>query len=116
MQSTPNLTNSSKASQQQPYDTRADIEELRTLLTRQHIDPKKQRFRDMYDTLQELIAAGLSHAAIIRKLKSMDLSISPVTFKNWLAELQRERESTVVSDQRRGDVSQVRDAIQRSAK
>jgi hypothetical protein len=111
MQSNANLTNGSKASQQQPYDTQVDIEELRTLLTRQHTDPKKQRFCDMYDTIQELIKAGLSHAAIIRKLKSMDLSVSPVTFKNWLAEIQRERDGATAGNQPGKNLSKMQEAI-----
>ncbi|MEN7528929.1 hypothetical protein [Cupriavidus sp. DL-D2] len=116
MQLTPNLTNSSQAGQQQSHGTQADIDELRTLLTQQQrMDPRRQRFRNMYDTILELIAAGLSHAAIIRKLKSMELSISPVTFKSWLAEMQRERDRTVVTNQPGEDVSQVREAMRRSA-
>lgn len=102
MQSIPNPTNSSHVGQQQPHGTQADIDELRTLLAQQRrMDPRRQRFRNMYDTIQELIAAGLPHAAIIRKLKSMDLSISPVTFKSWLAEIQQERDSMVVSDRKK---------------
>lgn len=105
---------SSNASVQ--YDLNEDIAALRDLLSEHRRDPRKQHFRDMYETIQELIGAGVSHARIIRKLKDRGFGIAPVTFKNWLAELQREREGTVVSDQRRGDVSQVRDALQRSAK
>ena len=110
----PNMNRAVSTSQ--AHDPNADIAELRKLLSDRYADPRKQRFRSMYDTIQELIAAGVSNAAIIRKLKSMGLSISPVTFKNWLAELQRERERTAVSDQHVAGVSQVRDAIQRGAK
>ncbi|WP_414449810.1 hypothetical protein AB4851_28775 [Burkholderia sp. 22PA0099] len=76
----------------------ADIEELRKLLSNHHADPRKQRFRDMYDTIQELIGGGVSNAAIIKKLKDMGLGLAPVTFKSWLAEIQRERDGAAAGN------------------
>lgn len=96
------------------YDLQADIEELRKLLSDRNADPRKQRFRNMYDTIQELIAGGISNAAIIKKLKDMGLSVAPVTFKNWLAEIQRERDSAVAGNQQGGGASRVRGAMQRA--
>ena len=111
----PNMNRTSSTSQAiEQYDQKADIAELSKLLYERHADPRKQRFRNMYDTIQELIAAGVSHAAIIRKLKDMGLSVAPVTFKNWLAEIQRERDDAVASNQLGGDASQVREALRRS--
>ncbi|MBR8086154.1 hypothetical protein KDX23_25805 [Burkholderia vietnamiensis] len=112
MQSTMNRTSRVSQTPAQ-YDLQADIEELRKLLSVRHEDPRKQRFRNLYDTIQALIAAGVSHAAIIRKLKSMDLNISPVTFKNWFTEIQRARDGAAAGDQPGAEVSQVRDAMRR---
>lgn len=110
----PTMNRASRASKAPlQYDLQADIEELRKLLFERHADPRKQRFRNMYDTIHELIAAGVSHAAIIRKLKGMGLGVAPVTFKNWLAEMQREREGAVEGNQPGEDVSQVREAMRR---
>ncbi|WP_147364318.1 hypothetical protein [Burkholderia pseudomallei] len=96
-------------------DPQADVAELRKLLSERHANPRKQRFRNMYDTIQELTAEGVSNAAIIKKLKDMGLGVAPVTFKNWLAEIQRERDGTVTGNQPGEDASQVREAIRRSA-
>jgi hypothetical protein len=96
------------------YDSEADIAELRKLLSERHADSRKQRFRNMYDTIQLLTAAGISNAAIIKKLKAMGLSVAPVTFKNWLAEIQQELASEAVGDQTETCVSQVRDAMRRA--
>ncbi|KAF3461271.1 hypothetical protein GO287_02047 [Ralstonia solanacearum] len=104
---------SSTAHASRQYDPNADVAELRKLLSERHADPRKQRFRHMYDAIQELIAAGVSHAAIIRKLKDMGLSVAPITFKSWLSEMQREREAAVEGRQTGDDGSRVRQAIQR---
>ncbi|MEX3981493.1 hypothetical protein AB4Y45_21205 [Paraburkholderia sp. EG287A] len=112
----PNMNRASKASKVPvQYDLQADIEELRKLLSERHADPRKQRFGDLYDTIQALIAAGVSHAAIIRKLKSMDLSISPVTFKNWIAEMRGEREGQVASKRSEEQSSQMQEAMRRAS-
>ncbi|MBR8165590.1 hypothetical protein KDW98_31115 [Burkholderia vietnamiensis] len=114
MQPTMNRTSSTSHAIEH-YDLQADIAELRKLLSERYEDPRKKRFRYMYDTIQELTAAGISNAAIIKKLKDMDLRVAPVTFKNWLAEIQRERDGTVAGNQPGEDVSQVREAMRRSA-
>lgn len=106
--------NTSRTSQQ-AGDMQADITELRKLLSERNEDLRKQRFRNVYDTIQELIAVGVSNAAIIKKLKDMGLSVAPVTFKNWLAEIQRERHSAAAGNQPGQEVSQVQEAMRRSA-
>lgn len=111
----PNMNRASSASKAPAqYDLQADIEELRKLLSDRYADPRKQRFRNMYDTIQELAAAGVSNAAIIKKLKDMGLNLAPVTFKNWLAEIQRERDSAAAGNQQGNEASQVRGAMQRA--
>ncbi|WP_321885997.1 hypothetical protein [Paraburkholderia bannensis] len=111
----PNMNRASSASKAPAqYDLQADIEELRKLLSDRHADPRKQRFRNMYDTIQELAAAGVSNAAIIKKLKDMGLNLAPVTFKNWLAEIQRERDSAAAGNQQGNEASRVRGAMQRA--
>lgn len=112
----PTMNQASSTSQAtKHYDPQADIAELRKLLSERHADPRKQRFRNMHASIQELITAGVSHAAIIRKLKEMGLGVAPVTFKNWLAEMQREREVAVEGSQPGDDASQVREAMRRAA-
>ncbi|NYH22886.1 hypothetical protein [Paraburkholderia bryophila] len=96
------------------YDLKEDIAALRGLLSEHRGDPRRQHFRDMYETIQELIDAGVSHARIIRKLKDRGFGIAPVTFKSWLAEIQQEREAIAVTGQPAEDVSQVREAMRRS--
>jgi hypothetical protein len=112
----PNMNRTSSASKAPAqYDLQADIEELRKLLSDRHADPRKQRFRNMYDTIQELIAGGVSNAAIIKKLKDIGLGVAPITFKNWLAEIQRERDSAAAGNQQGDGASRVRGAMQRAA-
>ncbi|MFM0042161.1 hypothetical protein [Paraburkholderia sediminicola] len=111
----PNMNRASSATKATAqYDLQADIEELRKLLSDRKADPRKQRFRNMYDTIQELIAGGVSNAAIIKKLKDIGLGVAPVTFKNWLAEIQRERDSEAAGKQQGDGASRVRGAMQRA--
>ncbi len=87
-------------------DVDSDIDTLRKLLAadvKEH--PGKQKFRELFNFIQETLEGGKSVSSIARNLKAVGVSVSPATLSKWIDEEKEVRKKR----------SGVRDAILKAA-